>query len=204
MRRVTAIIALLIFLSAAGTSEEILKNVKPGAVTLDLGDRYEVSFRLPDIENAYNVEAYPVGTSDILKLKSYGFSISVGDEELAKMSMYVYSSPMLNPVPKASTEGSVMPEIMGPRIIMPKTIDNAVGFIGYDLQKGATGTNTDNAITGFFSYYPGARKVSDALGDSLECLIEISGETGGFPASSQSLQVFNSIVNSIHLSGPGL
>jgi hypothetical protein len=69
---------------------------------------------------------------------------------------------------------------------------------------GSTGTDTSKAVTGFFRCFPGARKVYDAFGDSLEGSIEITGEISELPASAQSLQVFNSLVDSLKITGPGI
>ena len=46
--------------------------------------------------------------------------------------------------------------------------------------------------------------MSDAIGESLKGIFEVAGETSGLPASAQSLQVFNSKVNSIKISGPSI
>jgi hypothetical protein len=196
-------IVILLLLSAS-TSIAACAELKAGNANFDLGDGYKASFVLPDIGKPYNVEIYPVSTIDILKLKTYGFSISSEGEELAKASMNVYSSLQLNPVPKARTEAAFMPEILGQRVVIPKTIAGAPGYVGYDLQKDASGTDISNAAGGFFRYFPGARKVSDTLGESLESIYEVYGETGGLPSSAQSLQVFNSMVDSIKISGPGI
>lgn len=184
-------------LFATSTSIAACVELNAGNANIDLGDGHKASFVLPDIGMPYVIDAYPIGN---LMGKSYGFSIYAEEEELAKVSMYVYSSPQQSPIPKARTEDPVMPDIMGPRVYTPKTIDGAIGYVGYDLQKGASSLDTSNAMTGFFRYFPGARKVSD----SLESTIEVSGEAGGFPSSVQSLQVFNSLVDSIKISGPGI
>lgn len=196
------IVILLLF--AANTSIASCEEIKAGDAKIDLGDGYSVSFVLPDIGKPYDLDIYPTGEINILKFKSYGFSISSEKEELAKVSMNVYSSPQLNPVPKARTEAASMPEILGQRVVIPKTIDGAPGYVGYDLKKDASGTDISNAVTGFFRYFPGARKVSDTLGESLESISEVYGETGGLPSSAQSLQVFNSMVDTIKISEPGI
>jgi hypothetical protein len=195
---------VILLLLASCTSIAACEELKAGNANVDLGDGYKASFVLPDIGKPYNVEIYPVSTIDILKFKTYGFSISSEGEELAKASMNVYSSPQLNPVPKARTEAAFMPEILGQRVVISKTIAGAPGYVGYDLQKDASGTDISNAATGFFRYFPGARKVSDTLGESLESIYEVYGETGGLPSSAQSLQVFNSMVDSIKISGPSI
>jgi hypothetical protein len=190
------IVILLLF--AASISIAACVELEVGNANIDMGDGYNAQF-VP-----YDVEVYPPSVNDIMKLKSYGFSISSDGKELAKASMYVYPSMQSNPVPKASTDPSIMPEIMGQRIITPQTISDALGYVGYDQNKDALGTDTSNAVTGFFRFFPGARKVSDTMGESLESTIEVSGETGEAPASTQSLQVFNSLLNSIKISGPSI
>lgn len=188
---------VILMLFASSTLIAACEELKAGNGNVDLGDGYKASFMLPEIGAAYEVEAYPVG--DFMG-KSYGFSISSGGVDLASASVHVYSSPQFNPTPKASIEDSAVPDTMGPRVTIPKTISGALGYVGYDLQKSATGTDTSNAMTGFFRCFPGARRVSDGL----ESMIEVSGETSEFPASSQSLQVFNSMVDSIKITGPSI
>jgi hypothetical protein len=188
---------VILLLLAASTSIAACVELNAGNANVDLGDGYMASFMLPDIGTTYEIEAYPVG--DFMG-KSYGFSISSGGVDLASASVHVYPSPQLSPMPKASTEDSAMPDAMGPRVTIPKTISDAQGYVGYDLQMSATGTDTSNAMTGFFRCFPGARKVSDGV----ESIIEVSGETSEFPASAQSLEVFNSMVDSIKISGPGI
>jgi len=195
---------MILLLFAASTSIAACEELMAGSANVDLGDGYKASFVLPDIGKPYNVEVYPPSVTDIMKLKSYGFSISSDGKELAKASMYLYPGPQSKPVPKASTEPSIMPEIMGQRVITLKTISDAPGYVGYDQNKDASGTDISNAVTGFFRFFPGARKVSDAFGENLESTVEVSGETGELPASAQSLKVFNSIVDSIKISGPSI
>lgn len=130
----------------------------------------------------------------------YGFEIYSDDVYLASMKMYVYSSPQFQYVREAGLEKSPMPDIEGPQVITPKTISGSPGYVGYILPIGATGTDTGKVMAGFFKCFPGALEVS---GD-LKGIIEVSGETGGLQASAQSLQVFNSMVDSLTISGPGI
>lgn len=192
--------AAILLLCSACISIAVCEELKAGKATVDLGDGYKASFVLPDIEKSYVAEdAYAEGTTGNDLFKPYGFIISSGGVDLAQVIMYVYSSPQLMSVPEAGIEDSVVPEAMGPRVTTPKTISGAPGYVGYDLQIGATGTDTSDAMTGFFTCYPGARQES---GD-LKGIIEVKGETSGFPASADCLKVFNSIVDSIKISGPG-
>jgi hypothetical protein len=191
---------MILLLFAASISIAASVELNAGNANIDLGDGYKASFELPDIGTPYVVEdAYTAHTNTGLFIP-YGFTISSDGIELASMKMYVYSSPQLYPAPKASTEASTIPEFWGPRIIAPKTISGAPGYVGHDLQKGALETDTSNVLTGFFRCYPGASMVS---GD-LKGTVEVSGETSGISPSAQSLEVFNSMVESIRISGPGI
>lgn len=193
------IVILLLF--AASTSIVACVELKAGNANVDLGDGYKASFVLPDIGKSYVVEdAYAAGTNENKLFKPYGIEISSDGIYLASMKMYVYSSPQFQYVPEAGTEDSLVPDTMGPRVTIPKTISGSLGYVGYDLQIGATGTDTSNAMTGFFRCFPGAWKESDGL----KSIVEVSGETSGFPASAQSLQVFNSMADSIKISGPSI
>jgi hypothetical protein len=192
---------VILLLLAASTSITACEELKAGNANVDLGDGYKASFVLPDIGKPYVVEdAYAEGTTGNEIFKPYGFIISSDGDDLAQVTMYVYSSPQSIYVPEASIKKSAAPDAMGPEVRTPKTISSAPGYVGYILQIGATGTDTSNAMGGFFRCFPGARKES---GD-LKGIFEVSGETSGLSASAQSLQVFNSMVDSIKISGPGI
>lgn len=191
------IVILLLF--AASTSIAACVELPGGNAKFDLGDGYKASFVLPDIGKPYDVEIYPHGDVNGI-FKSYGFSISSEGKELAKASMYVYPSPQIQYVREAGLKNSPMPDIEGPQVITPKTISGSPGYVGFILPIGATGTDTSKVVGGFFKCFPGAQEVS---GD-LKGIIEVSGETSGLQASAQSLEVFNSMVDSIKISGPGI
>jgi hypothetical protein len=132
---------VILMLFAASISTVASMDFEAGNATFDLGDGYEASFMLPDIGKSYTVEdAYAESTTDNSLFEPYGFTISADGIELASLTMYVYSSPQLYPVPKASVEPSVLPETMGPRVTTPKTISGVTGYVGYDLQVGADDT----------------------------------------------------------------
>lgn len=193
----------ILLLFAASISMASCVELKAGNAFFDLGDGYKASFVLPDIGTSYVLDyAYAdrVAVIDVLKSKAYGFTVSSSGINLASVTMDVYSSPQFEFVPKAHTEDSAAPDTVGPRVITPKTINGAPGYVGYDLQVGTTGTDTSNAMTGYFKYFPGAWKESN----DLKSIFEVYGETSGLPASAQSLQVLNSLVDSIKISGPGI
>jgi hypothetical protein len=192
---------VILLLLAASTSIAACVDLNAGNVNIDLRDGYRASFVLPDIGKPYVVEdAYAASTSDNTLFKPYGFEIYSDDVYLASMKMYVYSSPQSQYVREAGTEDSLVPDTTGPRVTIPKTISGALGYVIYDLQKGASGTDTSNAMMGFFGCFPGAWKESDGL----KGIFEVSGQSGEFPASAQSLQVFNSMVDTITISGPSI
>jgi hypothetical protein len=192
---------LILLLFAANTSIAACEELNAGNAIFDLGDGYKASFVLPDIGKSYMVEdAYTASTNDNNLFKPYGFTISSDGIDLASLKMYVYSSPQFQIVLDEGIEKSTLPDLMGPRVITPKTISGSPGYVGYDLQVGATGTDTSNAMTGFFRFFPGAKNESDGL----KSIFEVSGETGEFPASAKSLKVFNSMADSIKISGPGI
>lgn len=193
------ITVLLLF--AASISFAACEVLEAGNAKFDLGDGYEASFVLPDIGTQYVLDyVYVDGIAKNELFNAYGFTISSDDIDLASLKMTVWASPQFQYIPPAGTEDSLVPDTLGPRIITPKTISGAPGYVGYDLQVGATGTDTSNALTGFFRCFPGAYNESGKLKGK----IEVVGETGEFPASARSLQVFNSLVDSIKITGPGI
>jgi len=166
----------------------------------DLGDGYKASFKLPDISYVLDY-AYAGRISENTTFKAYGFTVSSSDGKLlATVKMFVYYEAQLQYLLKTGVEESALPGTMGPRVIINKTISDAPGYVGYDLPVGATGTDTTDAMTAFFKCFPGAYEGSGGL----EGLFEVSGETSEIPASSESLQVLNSLVDSITISGPGI
>jgi hypothetical protein len=104
------IMAILLF--AVSTSIAVCEELQSGNANINLGDGYKAQFVLPNIGKPYNVEIDPYGDVGGI-FKSYGFSISSDGNELVKASLNVHTSPQLNPVPKARTEPSAMPELMG-------------------------------------------------------------------------------------------
>ncbi len=46
--------------------QEIIRNVQPGHLTIDLGDGYNESFDLPNSEKSYYIEVNEPGYGDIL------------------------------------------------------------------------------------------------------------------------------------------
>lgn len=196
-------IAILLLCSTC-ISIAVCEELKAGKATVDLGDGYKASFVLPDIGKSYQVEGlYKEGTSGEMVLgmyKPYGIMISSDGNDPVHLQMSVYTSPQFLFLPEAGIQKSPVPDEIGPRITTPRTISGAQGYTGYDLKPGATGTDTSDAMGGFFKFYPNAYLDS---GD-LKGLIEVYVETGDSPASPQALQVLESMLDSIKISGPGI
>ena len=188
-------------LFAASISIAACEELVAGNAKFDLGDGYEASFVLPDIGNPYVLDyLYADGIAESILSKAYGFTISSDGKDLASVRMYVFSDQQFQYIPPAGTEASSTPDEIGPRIITHKTISGSPGYVGYDLQVGATGMDTTNPMGGFFKYFPGAFMEAN----DLKGLIEVYGESSGLSSSAQSLQVFNSLVDSIKITGPGI
>jgi hypothetical protein len=196
MKQYIIIILLLVGIISTATCAEqrIAKS------NFDLGDGYKATFKLPDISYVLDY-AYTEQIAENPLCKAYGFTVSSSEGKLlATVTMYAYLETQPQYLPKAGIEDSALSGTMGPRIITHKIISGAPGYIGYDLPVDATGTDTSNAMTGFFKCFPGASEGSNGL----ESLFEISGETSEFPASDESLQVLNELADSITISGRGI
>gem|GEM_PF-5597729 len=201
MSRLSVIVlCLVLLLLPASADSNVLKNIAPGLVSLDLGDGYEMSFQLPDAQAAYDVEVVGPSVSDILKFTRYEIYVyPIGkDDSIANIFLMIYAEPWINPIPKNTrTEPS---GIMGPRVEMPQTIDGTRGFVGYDWPAGDPGTDFSKAMWMFFSYYPNAWEEDG----SIKSYIKISGESAATEEYPSSLQVTQSIMDSIHTTGPGI
>jgi hypothetical protein len=200
MKLAYILFAFALLLPLAFSAPAACEELEAGNASFDMGDGYTASFMFPDIGKPCTVQdAYDENISENPLFKPYGFTISSEDSYLVLVEMYVYPSPQPQYIPQAGTEDSLVPDQVGPRITKHKTISDAPGYVSYDLQVDATGTDTSNAMAAFFRCFPGA---TDS--DGMKGMIEISGQTGENPASAQSLQVFNSLVDSIQITGPGI
>ncbi|MCJ7445015.1 MAG: hypothetical protein MUO26_10905 [Methanotrichaceae archaeon] len=152
----TFALAILLALSSIGACQQIIKNLEPGHVTIDLGEGYNASFDLANSEKTYDVEVKEPEFGDILlTTKSYGFIIYTagGNEELTEITLNIYSTPKKRPVPKPSREDREFGPL-GIRAITPKITDGTTGFVGIDWPKGNTSTNINDVVDAFFYYYP--------------------------------------------------
>lgn len=190
---------LLITITSSGMAET-LKEVMPGQVSLDLGDGYKAAFELPSAEAGYDIETATT-VSDIVKFTRYEIYVyPTGKEDtIANIYIMVYSDPQLFPLPKYSRTEPTNSDI-GPRVQEPKTIDDARGEVGYDWPAGNSGSDFSEAMWEFFSYYPGAWEEDG----SLKGTVEIKGESGEMKTYSTSLEVIRVIIDSIHVTGPGI
>lgn len=202
MRSLIAIfIALLAVLSTA-TCEQTMKNVKPGPITIDLGNGYTAAFTLGTSERAYDIVVDTASANDILKNTYYGFQVypTGSDEDLVRVLMYVYSDPQPWPAPKASRQDQSFTGVLGDRVIEPQTIDGSVGYVGYDWPINNPATDIEEANGAFFHYFPGARKTLDGI----ETYVDITGETLGLDTFPRSSPVFESLLDTLNIQGPAI
>lgn len=114
-------------------------SVHPGLVSFDLGDGYNVSFKLPDSEKVYDVETT---TSDLTEfdLKYHDIYIySAGNDSdcLTHLTIEIASiltSYLLPEYSKGIYNGNA-------NIETPRTIDGVQGLVGYDWPKGNAGVD---------------------------------------------------------------
>ena len=196
----TVTFGILLALISLGTGQEIIRNLEPGHVIIDLGDGYNASLDLANSEKSYDIEIKEPGYGDLLlKTRSYGFIIynSADNEELAELTLDLYSTPSKKLAPQASREDRKLGPL-GIRAISPRIIDNATGLVGIDWPKknaAINATNISDAVDAFFYYYPGAKTTPDGI----ETYIEVSGQTGAFDRPL-ALTLFQSLLDSIHIS----
>jgi hypothetical protein len=195
-----ALLVALIFLVHLAACEQTLKSVKPGPVTIDLGDGYTASFTLENTEKTYDIFVSTPSTSDILKTRYYGFQIfpDGGDDDLVEATMIISLSAQPWPMPKSRREpDNAIMGIMGIREVTPMTIDGSIGYVGYDWKTGDPATDTKDAINAFFHYFPGAQKISDGI----ESYIYVTVETNMFDKYPRSLPVFQALLNTLQIKG---
>ena len=74
MRNLIFVFVISLAFVSIGMGQQIIEDLKPGPVTIDLGDGYEASFKLADIEDSYNIEISEPATNELLGLKSTSYS----------------------------------------------------------------------------------------------------------------------------------
>lgn len=173
-------------ISIAAASEEM----KPGKEAVGFGDGYVAEFVLPDIGKSYQLEASYDNGEPI-----NSFSILADGKQLISFYMQRIRGRI------TGLDGGVFEySVLGPMIIMPKTISDAPGRVVIDLKAGKTALNTSNIELAYFQFYPGAKKESDGWKDGN--FVEVSTESPH--PSPQALQVLESMLESIKVSGPGI
>lgn len=196
-----ALLVALMVLSPLAACEQTLESVKPGPLTLDLGDGYSASFTLGSSENAYDIFTSTPSTSDILKTRYYGFQIFAagGDEDLVETTMIISPSAQPWPAPKAKRDpDNAIGGVMGVREVIPMTISGSIGYVGYDWKTGDPATDINKAMGAFLHFFPGAQKTTDGI----ESYIDVTIETGvNYP---QSLPVFQDLLKTLQIKGPAI
>lgn len=182
---ILVVLALLIIGAAQGA---LMQDVKPGKVNVDLGDGYKVSFKLPNVVNAYDIKTD-------LEYHSASVSASGSKESLIEITLWVESQPYPHSIPTAGRSGSGLTYVH-------KSIDDATGYVIYNYQEGNPGNNPDEANGASFTYYPGATAPKTSLGGAkeVEGIYEVYADTLG-SSGPTTISVFDSILNSIHVTG---
>jgi hypothetical protein len=204
-KRMAFLVALIVLLPLA-TCEQTLKSVKPGPVTLDLGDGYTASFTLGNTEQKYDIEiSTPSINQMIPEYKHYAFYIypTGSEDQLGYVSMTVSSKgPMSSPLPVDRREEDTGDGNfgLGARVVIAKTIDGSIGYVGYDWQTGKPVTDEKDAISAFFHYYPGARKTSSGI----EGNVDVIGEPGILDKFPRSLPIFQALIDTLKIRGPAI
>jgi hypothetical protein len=204
MSRIIALLVALIVLLPLATCEQTLKSVKPGTVTLDLGDGYTASFTLGNTEQKYDIEVSTPSINQMIpEYKNYAFYIypTGSEDQLGYVSMTVSSKGYMSyplPVDRREEDTGDGNFGLGARVVTAKTIDGSIGYVGYDWQTGKPVTDVKDAISAFFHYYPGARKTSSGI----ESNVDVIGEAGIFDKFPRSLPIFQALIDTLKIGGP--
>lgn len=202
MRRLIILLLAFITLVSLGACEGIMKNVVAGQVKADLGDGYNASFELPSAENAYDVEVIGPTTLDfVVKGKRYELYIypTGKDDPIASILFSVYSDPWMDPIPKDERIESKDSSI-GAKVNSPMTIDDSRGYVAYIWPAGDAGVDVSKAMWMFFRYYPHAWEEDG----SLKSNFVVNGDSSSIEDHPSSIKVMKSIIDSIHIIGPGI
>lgn len=168
----TNILCILAALMAVGLADKTLENVQPGATTVDLGDSYKVSFVLDDSFEAYDLKI--VDPSKTVIGDQYELVIHEADEPEILMDIWIHVYPW---------------EELYPKHLMPDEIDGSFGYII------STTTQAE------FEYLPGGYVTPD--GKDIKYTVEVHGQMSDWDSGiGDELSVFDTIIDSIHVSGP--
>jgi hypothetical protein len=191
-------IVLLIIGATQGT---LLQNQKPGNINVDLGDGYKLSFTLPNTVNAYDIET-DSGYSDLLKSHDYNVYVyPAGNEDsFLEIRLTKESQPTHYFIHGAGREDLKI-EGIGPYVYIPQAIDGANGYVVYTYPEGNSATEINEANGGAFRFYPTATAPKATPdGSDVEGIYEVKVDTYG-STHPQTVSVFKSILDSIHLLG---
>lgn len=166
------IICILAALTAVGIADETLEDVEPGSTSADLGDGYEISFELDDLFEAYDLKIVDPSTTAIGD--QYELVIHEADKSEILMDIWIHVYPW---------------EELYPKYLMPDEIDGSFGYI------------ISTSSQAEFEYLPNGVVTSN--GENIEYTVEVHGQMSDWDSGIENeLSVFNTIVDSIHVSGP--
>lgn len=189
------LIVMVILLATELVEGTLLEDVKPGKVTVDLGDGYKMSFKLPNAVKAYDIE-----TGYTESIQSYDVYIRPkgSDEGLLDLMFFAYDTTQYFPKYEKTEYYEPILDTDGPSVTNPATIDGAEGHIYYSYPANDPGTNPDHANGAAFKYYPDAQ----IDGEDLKGRYEVVGDTmGAALRDSRAISVFQEVIKTIHISG---
>jgi len=200
MREFVAAIVLLVVLISIGASEELIENVKPGNTRIDLGDGYIASFELDDSISAYNISAYDISVIDPITpdfggsdFTNYQFFIgSKTSEEVGQINILVSIFDTPYPHKKPIHDDYTSEELRWEET--PRMIDDSIGsnLIKY---------YNDKEVVASAQYFPGAVETSTS---TLESRAMVTINLVNYDGISKEYPIFESIIDSIHISGPAI
>ena len=190
---------ILAAITSSAVADKTLKDVEPGSMSVDLGDGYKISFMLDDSFEMYDLDIIDPSTSVVGKRYCLDVYEAGESDILVEVWVYVWPWEELYPKYEASEEtsyGIVMQTI-------PQTIDDSYGAIYHSwLEENASG-DSENANQAEFVFLPGGVLSSD--GRDVKSTVEVHGQIDDWDSDIVDLlPVFESIVDSIHVSGPAI
>jgi hypothetical protein len=174
-----------------------LEGVKPGKMNLELENGYKLSFSLPDTVKSYAIKAEPITPS---RLAAGGDYVYINEVESGKTLLGLVF--FITPVPLPCGSIVVKPErtIALDRYVdvhTPIIIDNIQGSVDYYYPQGNPGVNPFEAVMAEATY----PIQSWVEGDTRMCVMDVRIHTEKGP---KAMPIFQEVLNSMHLSGPGI
>ena len=165
---------ILTVLSSSVMAAETLEDVQPGNIAVDLGGGYEISLVLDNSVDMYDLKV--VDPKNTVIGEQYELVVYEAGKSEILVDIVVRVWPW---------------EELYPKNNMPQKIDRYFGSIYYDefhLE---------------FVYLPGG--VLAPNGHDIKSIVEVRGQTSDWDSGiADELPVFQSIVDTIHVSGPAI